>query len=306
MDTRQLLAFQMLADVGSFTGAAKNLYLTPSAISHSMKALEQDLGCRLLRRHGKKVSLTDAGQHMLTVIRPILQRMEHLRDELEGYEKFGAGRLRIGSSHKNGEVLLPQIIGRFREDFPRFRFQVQSADTRGCLEMLRTNQIDLAITLEPTKSDEMEFLPWFSDELQLVVPPGHPWIERGWLNKVEVDSQNFILGNKSSYTFSLIMDYLKQEDLKISSFVEMSNVDAVKELIKSGFGIGVLATWTVRKEVEAKELHTVRIGRRRLFRTWGVSSPPGRSLNAPELAFARIGEEVGCKWMMNHAGLGST
>lgn len=299
MDTRQLLAFQMLAEIGSFTGAAKNLYLTQSAISHSMKALEQDLGCRLLRRHGKKVSLTDAGQHMLTVVRPILQRMDHLRDELEAYERYGVGRLRIGASPKNSEILLPSILGRFQESFPRFRFEVQNADTRGCLEMLRTNQIDLAITLEPRKSDEMEFLPWFRDELQVVVPPGHPWIEKGWLRKEEVDEQHFILSNKGSYTFPLIMDYLREEGLRISSFVEMSNVEAVKELIKSGFGIGILATWTVRKEVQANELHIVRIGRKRLFRTWGVSSPPGRRLNAPELAFARIGEEVGCKWMLN-------
>ena len=72
LDTRQLMAFELLAETGSFTGAAKSLFLTQSAISHSMKTLEEDLGCKLLRRHGKKVSLTDAGQHLLILLELLL------------------------------------------------------------------------------------------------------------------------------------------------------------------------------------------------------------------------------------------
>jgi DNA-binding transcriptional LysR family regulator len=299
LDTRQLVAFEKLADNGSFTGAAKNLFLTQSAVSHSMKALEEDLGCSLLRRHGKKVSLTDAGKHLLEVTRPILRQMENARYELEGFERYGVDRLRIGASPKSCQFLLPSILRSFTEEHPRCRFEVQSGNTPFCLNMLRSNEIDLAITLEPRKSDEIEFLPWFNDELQIVVPPDHSWAEKGWMKKEEIHKQNFILSNKNSYTFLLVMEYLKREQVRLSSFVEMGNVEAIKELIKAGFGIGILATWTVEDEVKAGDLVTVRLARRKLSRTWGISSPKGRSLSKTELAFARIGEEIGCKWMVN-------
>ncbi|MGE4550416.1 MAG: LysR family transcriptional regulator [Opitutales bacterium] len=299
LDTRQLMAFELLADTGSFTGAAKSLFLTQSAVSHSMKTLENDLGCRLLRRHGKQVSLTDAGQHLLAATRPILRQMENARAELEGFERYGAGRLRIGTSPKSCQFFLPSILGRFKEEHPRCRFEVVDGNTPECIRMLRANEIDLAITLEPRKADEIEFLPWFSDELHLVVPPDHPWAKTGWMKKGEIHKQHFILPNKKSYTSLLIMDFLKREESRISSFVEMSNLEAIKELIKAGFGISFLATWAVEKEVEAGDLVSVRLARRKLSRTWGISSPKGRGLSKTELAFARIGEQVGCKWMVN-------
>ena len=299
LDTRQLMAFELLADTGSFTGAAKSLFLTQSAVSHSMRALEDDLGCRLLRRHGKKVSLTDAGQHLLDAARPILRQMENTRSELEGFERFGSGRLRIGTSPKSCQFFLPSILRRFKEEHPRCRFEVEDGNTPECFRMLRASEIDLAITLEPRKADEVEFLPWFSDEMRLVVAPDHPWAKTGWLNKEEIPQQNFILPNKKSYTFLLIMDYLKREDASLTSFLEMSNLEAIKELIKVDFGISFLASWTVSKEVEAGDLVMVRPARRKLSRTLGISSPKGRELSKTELAFARIGEQVGCEWMVN-------
>ena len=299
LDTRQLMAFELLAETGSFTGAAKSLFLTQSAISHSMKTLEEDLGCKLVRRHGKKISLTDAGQHLLSMTGPILRQMETARDELEGFERYGVGRLRIGASPKSCQFLLPAILRRFMGKYPRCRFEVRNGDSAVCFEMLRSNKIDLAITLEPEKSEDIEFLPWFTDELRIVVTPDHPWVERGWIKKADVHKQNFILQDKKSYTFILIMDYLKSEGMRFSSFVEISDVESIKQMIKGGFGIGILATWAVEKEVQAGELATVRLGRRKLSRIWGVSSPKDRSLSKTELSFARIGEEVGCNWMVH-------
>ena len=69
-DTRQLQAFDVLCSTGSFTETAKRLFLTQSAVSHSMKALEDETGCQLFRRQGKKVCLTEAGDRLLRFARP--------------------------------------------------------------------------------------------------------------------------------------------------------------------------------------------------------------------------------------------
>ena len=82
LDSRQLRAFRVLARTGSFTQTARELQLTQSAISHAMKALEDDVGCRLLDRLGKKVALTQAGEQLLHHAEKILAEMDSARGSL--------------------------------------------------------------------------------------------------------------------------------------------------------------------------------------------------------------------------------
>ena len=98
LDSRQLHAFSALARRGSFTLAAKDLFLTQSAVSHAIKALEDDLGCRLLDRVGRRVLLTQAGEQFLRHTEKILREMEAARAGLDSLTKWGHGRLRVGET----------------------------------------------------------------------------------------------------------------------------------------------------------------------------------------------------------------
>src|SRR5678815_538860 len=89
LDSRQMRAFSVLARTGSFTQTARELHLTQSGVSHSMKALERDVGCRLLSRLGKKVVLTQAGEQLLQHATKILQEMENARESLAHLGKWG-------------------------------------------------------------------------------------------------------------------------------------------------------------------------------------------------------------------------
>ena len=95
LDSRQLYAFAALARRGSFTLAAKDLFLTQSAVSHAIKALEEDVGCRLLDRVGRRVLLTQAGEQFLRHTEKILREMESARAGLDTLTKWGHGRLLV-------------------------------------------------------------------------------------------------------------------------------------------------------------------------------------------------------------------
>src|SRR2546426_6543788 len=110
LDSRQLRAFATLARKGSFTLAAKELFLSQSAVSHSMKALEQDVGCRLLDRLGKRVILTQAGEQLLHHAETILQEMSLARASLEQLGKWGRAKLRIGATATACEHILPGVL----------------------------------------------------------------------------------------------------------------------------------------------------------------------------------------------------
>ena len=207
-DTRQLEAFDTLCATGSFTETAKRLLLTQSAISHSMRTLEEEAGCQLMRRQGKKVSLTEAGERLLRFARPFLQEMSVVREELSGFEKFGAGRIRLGASQQACRFFLPPLIKEFKKGVPQCRFEVYGEDTPKCLNMLSLGELDLAISLEPIKNMEIEFVPCFTDELRLITTPDHEWAKSESVDWTKVAGENFILDNRASYSFRMINEYL--------------------------------------------------------------------------------------------------
>ena len=298
-DTRQLQAFEILCSTGSFTETAKRLFLTQSAVSHSMKSLEEECGSRLFRRQGKKVALTEAGDRLLSFARPFLGEMEKVREELDGFEKFGAGRIRLGASAQACRFLLPPILTQFKKMHPLCRFEVKCEDTPHCLEMLGLGELDLAITLEPMRTFEVDFVPCFTDELRVVVPSNHKWAEEGRVEWTQAEAESFILYNRGSYTFRMLKEYLDREGVRLSSFMEISSQEAGKELIKVGMGVGLMADWVVEPEVRCGELQSLPLGRKKLMRTWGVSVCKGRKLNKAEWIFIKTAEESGCHWMVN-------
>lgn len=98
LDSRQLRAFGVLARTGSFTQTARELHITQSGVSHAMKALERDVGCRLLDRLGKKLALTQAGEQLLHHAQKILAELDSARGSLGKLGKWGCDRLRLGAS----------------------------------------------------------------------------------------------------------------------------------------------------------------------------------------------------------------
>src|SRR3954454_10066705 len=98
LDSRQLRAFHTLVGCGSFTEAARALNLTQSAISHAIRALEEEVGCRLLDRFGKKAALNQSGEQLLSHAEKILREMAQARDDLKQLGRWGGGRLRVGAT----------------------------------------------------------------------------------------------------------------------------------------------------------------------------------------------------------------
>src|ERR1044071_490118 len=154
LDSRQLRAFCVLARTGSFTQTARELHLTQSGISHSMKALEGDIGCRLLDRLGKKVALTQAGEQLLHHATKILQEMENAREALAHLGKWGRGRLRLGASTTSCQHLIPPVLREFKESFPEHAITIEPGDTPELVTSLLDHRIDLALCLEPGNRSE--------------------------------------------------------------------------------------------------------------------------------------------------------
>ena len=130
LDSRQLKAFVVLAQTGSYTGTAKQLYVTHSAISHSMRALEQQVGCRLLSKLGKKAILTEAGEALLHHAVRALDEMRQARHTLAELNKWGTRRLRLAADTLLLSAFLTPVLLRFHKEFPGARLHISERTVR--------------------------------------------------------------------------------------------------------------------------------------------------------------------------------
>jgi DNA-binding transcriptional LysR family regulator len=270
IDSRQLRAFVSLARHGSFTVAARELCLTQSAVSHSMRALEEDLGCRLFDRMGKKILLTLAGEQLLPHADEILKRMQKARAGVTKLAEWGQTRLRVCASTTACQYILPTVLRDFQKTFPKVQLNIEPGDTKEAVDLLEQKQIDCAICLEPEREERFEFRPLFSDELLFLVGAEHPWAKRGEVNRNEIPDQNYVLYNKGTYTFELVERYFRMEQITLNTVIELRSMEAIKELVKVGVGISILAPWVAEKELAEKSLSAFPLGKRKLKRQWGV------------------------------------
>ena len=295
IDSRQLRAFAILARTGSFTLAAKELYLSQSAVSHSMKALEQDVGCRLLDRLGKKVCLTQAGEQLLQSAEKILDEMTIARLSLLELGKWGRGRLRIGASTTACQHILPAVLREFKESFPQTIITIHPGDAEEAVELLRNNRIDLALVLEPKREEQLDFQLLFTDEMVFLLSPLHAWAQQQHVVQAEIPRQNYILYSKNSYTFRVVEHYFREDEIVLNTFIELGSMEAIKELVKLGLGISIVAPWIAGKELEEKSLVAMPLGRRKLRRTWGIMHWRNKRLTLAEETFIGLCRSVAAK-----------
>jgi DNA-binding transcriptional LysR family regulator len=294
LDSRQLHAFAALARRGSFTLAAKDLFLTQSAVSHAIKALEDDLGTRLVDRVGRRVLLTQAGEQFLRHTDKILREMEVARAGIDNLSKWGHGRLRVGASTTACQHVLPTVLREFRQSYPKCVIRIEPGDHGAQLDLLRGGHVDLAFVLESSAhmQQEFAFVPLFHDELRFLVSPQHPWAKLGRAPHESIEAETLILYNKTSHTFRLVTDYFREEKIPLSNVIELGSMEAIKELVKIGIGAGVIAPWIAREELESGSLVSLPLGPRKLKRHWGIAHLKGRRLALAEETFVGLCESV--------------
>jgi DNA-binding transcriptional LysR family regulator len=121
--------------------------------------------------------------------------------------------------------------------------------------------------------------------LQFIVGATHPWARAGRVASEEIAQQNYILYKRKSYTSAMIEEYFHAERVVLFSQLDMGNMEAIKELVKLGLGVSILAPWTARKEIEEGTLVALPLGKRKLRRRWGILHWHGRRMSLVEETF---------------------
>ena len=297
IDSQHIRIFCSLSRLLNMSRAAQQLGLTPSAISHGLKALEEDMGCRLFSRSSRKLALTPAGQQFREEAEAILERMSGARARLRQWLDGRQDTLRIAASTSACQHILPAALREFRSSFPGVSIHLQPCTARQGIDALAAEEAHLAFFVETPFQPAVEFIPLAEDELQYLVHPLHPWTRR----RAERDlaGQHFILPATGSGTHSLIEAYFKKEGVKLQPLFQVGSDEAIKEMVLLDLGVGLLPRWIASEEILQGTLTALPLGRRRLRRRWGALHRGDRKLGFAESVFVNLCRQVAVGLMVD-------
>lgn len=159
MDIRQLRYFLTIAEEEQITSAAKRLHIAQPPLSQQLKALEEELGVKLVERGSRKIQLTDAGQILRNRAEQILELTEATSRELKDFSEGIQGTLSIGAVSSSGAALLPERIHNFHSKFPNINFDIWEGNTYRILEILNSGVIEIGIVRTPFNLENLESIP---------------------------------------------------------------------------------------------------------------------------------------------------
>ncbi|MGH9966522.1 MAG: LysR substrate-binding domain-containing protein [Pyrinomonadaceae bacterium] len=180
----------------------------------------------------------------------------HAIDELQGLER---GLLRIGASTTPGMYLIPRTIARFKGRHPKIEMRLGIKDTRQVEDGVIRNEFDFGFVGGHLAGDEVDVLPWLTDQLVLVVPPAYHLARKKSVKTEDLRKERFILRESGSATRATILSHLQKCNLQVETVIEMENPESVKKAVQSGLGIAFISKFAVEAELKAKTLVAVRV-----------------------------------------------
>lgn len=248
MEVAQLRAFLAVADNGSFSQSAERLHLSQPAVSKRIRALEEDLGVRLLDRIGRRIQLTAAGATLLPRARRILADLDDIETEIRDLTGRVAGVLEIATSHHIGLHRLPPLLRRFDSVYPAVRLEMHFVDSEEASELLERGSAEVAVvTLDPRGHPQLQAEALWHDPLVFLAAPDHPLAARHRVVLGELAEHTAILPDMATFTGRIVAGLFADAGLSLSARLATNYLETVRMMAAVGLG------WTVLPATMADE-----------------------------------------------------
>jgi len=284
MDIAALKAFIAVADSGSFSLAAEQLFLTQPAISKRVSALENELEARLFDRIGRGVSLTEAGQALLPRARNILLDLEDSVRALSNLSGEVHGTLRFGTSHHIGLHRLPPVLKEFVHVYPEVRLDIRFMDSEEACLAVEHGELELAIvTLPPSPANVLQTEKVWDDPLAIMVARDHPLAHKRRPTLRDLASHPVILPATGTYTRQIAEAAFKDVDLHLDIALSTNYLETIHMLVSVGIGWSLLPV-----TMQDDQTRVLSVSALSLSRSLGVVYHRDRTLSNAARALTRL------------------
>jgi DNA-binding transcriptional LysR family regulator len=284
MDYDQLASFLEVAKLQSFSRAAEKIYRTQPAISAQVRLLEQECGEKLFDRSGKKVLLTPAGEILQRYAQRIIELNKEALQAIAELNQTAPAKQHIGANDDTSLSVLPKTYARFRELYPLVQISIYRNFSHKILQKVQVGAIEVGIVTLPQSANNMEAIPVFHDEMQVIVPASHPLAANRSATVEEVANFPLILP-KTGHT-RVVLDRLlraHREHLQVS--MELASVETIKKFVGAGLGISIISRAYAQAEVAAGLVKLIPLEGLKLYRELGLIYRRDRYLSLPAKVF---------------------
>lgn len=282
MNLSSLQAFIKVAELGSFSAAAEELFLTQPAVSKRIAQLEEELGVQLFDRIGHRISITEAGKTLLPGAARIIEEVKDTQRQVANLSGDIRGALRIGTSHHIGLHRLPPFLKAFTRNHPEVELDIRFMDSEAACQQVSHGELELAVVTLPSKpGTELECQELWDDLLVPVASTDHPLARSQTIAISELCQHPAILPGKGTFTRIIVENAFSQADQALNVALETNYLETILMMVSIGLGWSILPVSMLTDDVT-----TLKVPKLELHRQLGLVTHKDRTLSNAAQAFA--------------------
>jgi DNA-binding transcriptional LysR family regulator len=273
-----------VAELNSFSEAARRLNLSQPAISQTVHNLERQFGVELFVRKGRSVHLTEAGQLLQGLGRELLTNANRLEEMMNSVQGHVIGEMTVGCSTTSGKYLLPGLIARFRQRYPQLRINVSVTSRDSVIKKLISGDLLLGVSSKIIESSELEYKEFFTDDVILIVPANHRWASFRRIYPDDLLEEPIILREEVAGTSEVLMEGLRQHDIlpgMLKVAMTLGNAEAIEMAVEEGLGISFVSRLAAARGLELGRIVEVEVEgmplQRKIYLARNRRFPPTRA-----------------------------
>jgi DNA-binding transcriptional LysR family regulator len=287
MDFDQLETFLEVARLSSFSRAAERRFRTQPAISAQIRALEEEVGARLLDRSGGKVAVTAAGKVFQRYAEETLEQRRVVLIALAEMQRVPRGEIVVAANEGTCLHILPEVFAEFKRQYPNVAVGVKRLEHAKILESIIENSCDFGVISMPVNDKRLTVVTIHRDELVVITPPDHVLARRPTAKVAEVLEYPLLLP-KVGRTRDALESIFDERRLKPSVSMELDSSELMKRFVAAGIGVGFIARSNVVEDLRAKALAAVQLADAAIQRDLALVFRKDKALSRAALAFIDI------------------
>ena len=260
MNLKQLEAFVQVAEGGSFSKAARELYLTQPTISAHISSLEKELNVRLFVRNTKEVSLSDNGKDLYKYAKQMVDLQGKIEEHFGMRKDSGKHCITIAASTIPAQYLLPKVLMRFNEKYPEEQFKIKETDSAQVVTQIVDCMADVGFTGTVLEKKHCKYIPFYKDELVIIDPNMEKYRriqeecpnDISWLEREHVIMREEGSGTRKEAEKQLRSAGVNMADLEIIASIE--NQETIKKSVRQGMGVSILSRLAATDEAKAGQM----------------------------------------------------
>jgi len=281
---RQLQIFAAAAHHQSLARAAEDLHLTQPAVSMQIKQLEDTVGLALFERVGRNSALTSVGKDLLQHAESVLSSIKDAEDSLAAIRAVRKGEITIATV-STAKYYVPQLIAYFRKSHPWVGIEIEFGNREFLIQLLRRNQIDVAIMGQPPVELDAVSEPFAPHPHGIIAAPTHPLARLKTVAPQRLSGITFLAREPGSGTRSVMEKFIARHHLQINFGTMFTSNESIKQAVMAGMGLGFVSLHVLPLELQAKQLAVLNVRDTPVMRTWHIVYRRSKILSPATQAF---------------------